>query len=71
MVVDQTIQYITLNMNKPYRSLQDVYADNAFKHVSKPPRQKVIGEDVQVFYKPDGENQRVVGYIDDKLAMDL
>jgi len=53
---------------KPYRSLADIYSENAFKPVAKPPRQK-INEDVQILFKTDGdEKSRIVGYVNDEIA---
>ena len=59
-------------MSKPYRSLADIYANSAYKPVPKPPRQKIIGEDVQILFKADGdEKSRIVGYVNDKMADQL
>ena len=54
---------------KKYRSLSDVYEDVAFNNVPKPPRQRVIGEDYEVYGRnvddPEGKPENL-GVADDK-----
>lgn len=54
-----------------YRSLADVYGDNAFKSVPKLQRQRVIGEDTQIIFKTDDGEQKIVGYLPDEEAKKL
>ena len=54
-----------------YRSLADVYGDNAFKSVPKLQRQRVIGEDTQIIFKTDDGKQKIVGYLPDEEAKKL
>jgi hypothetical protein len=45
-------------MNKPYKSLSDVYANNAFKPLPKLQRQRVLGEDTSVSFEfSDGDSE--------------
>ena len=54
-----------------YRSLADVYGDNAFKPVPKLQRQ-VINETAKVYIQYDNEpNPKLIGMIDDKSAHNL
>jgi hypothetical protein len=58
-------------MSKSYRSLADVYTGNAFKPVSKLPRQ-VVNEKVKVFFKSDNDTGPVaIGTIEDDEAARL
>lgn len=54
---------------KKYRSLSDVYEDVAFNNVPKPPRQRVIGEDYEVYGRnvdDKGEKFDTLGIASDK-----
>jgi hypothetical protein len=58
-------------MKKPYRSLADIYADNAYKAVPKLQRQS-LNEGSLVMFKNDGEEKpQILGYVDDETAHKL
>ena len=58
-------------MKKPYRSLADIYADNAYKSVPKLQRQS-LNEGSLVMFKNDGEEKpQILGYVDDETAHKL
>jgi len=45
-------------MSKPYKSLADIYTNNAFKSVPKLPRQRILGEDTNISFDfSDGEKE--------------
>jgi len=55
-----------------YRSLADIYSDNAFKRVPKLQRQKVIGEDVKIFFQTEIDDEpKIVGSLNDEQASKL
>ena len=58
-------------MKKTYRSLADIYADNAYKPVPKLQRQS-LNEGSLVMFKNDGEEKpQILGYVDDETAHKL